>query len=225
MSRRQGNNSRPAFREDAGPRMPTVSLSSTSQGAMETKEAVSEESETKDGLAQQLLDRIAEVGQIGSVLPLETQEELKQLAAALEPYSDPSPARQPLQGVHHLLYSASQGGSSGALYKDVVVGKVTQTFSNNDETSFINGVQFLGSLLQIKLYAERNVLDDTRIQVKFLEMGVELFGNYELVRKPAKGQGVWNHLFSGHVETKTRGTILLRILETPSLFVIEQQIE
>eukprot|EP00550_Attheya_septentrionalis_P008135 CAMPEP_0198294942 /NCGR_PEP_ID=MMETSP1449-20131203/24834_1 /TAXON_ID=420275 /ORGANISM="Attheya septentrionalis, Strain CCMP2084" /LENGTH=271 /DNA_ID=CAMNT_0043995047 /DNA_START=13 /DNA_END=828 /DNA_ORIENTATION=- len=220
MSRRQGNH-RPAFLEDAVPRRPTLSLSSsTSQGETETKDVVSEE--TKDVLAQQLLDRIAEVGQIGSVLPQETQEELKQLAAALEPYSDPSPARQQLRGVHHLLYSASPGGSSGALYKDKVVGKVTQTFCN--ETSFINGVQFLGSLLQIKLYAERNVLDDTRIRVTFLETGIELFGN-ELVRKPAKGQGVWNHLFYGRVETKTRGTILLRILETPSLFVIEQKIE
>ena len=77
--------------------------------------------------------------------------------------SSPSPAKIDLKGKHELVYSASPSASSGAL--GPLTGKVTQSFL--DETMFINRVEFFGGIAKIELYAERKVLDDNKIRVKF----------------------------------------------------------
>jgi hypothetical protein len=87
-----------------------------------------------------------------------------------------------------------------------------------DETRFINQVQLFGALT-IQLHAERVVLSDERIRVTFVETAFQLFG-LELARRPAKGSGVWEQVY---VERGPDGTAALRVMRTPSLFVLRQR--
>jgi len=172
----------------------------------------------RNEISQKLVQIARSVGQVGSKSTDENRELLSSIAKQLAPYSDEKPARIPISGVHDLIYSASPGGSSGTI--GPFVGKVTQKFI--DDTTFQNIVE-LGPL-KVVLTAERRVLDDVRIRVKFIETSVDIFG-FEIIRKETKGQGVWNHLFVGAVENDRGEKTLLRVLETPSLFVIEQKIK
>lgn len=208
------------------------SLSSSSSSSTTTTTESSDEAQekTKEYLIQSLLQKIQQVGQIGSRVSESDQTHLLNLSKQLSPYSNAQPARLPLTGEHTLLYSASTGGSSGAL-GPFWVGKVTQFFVN--EIDFINQVQF--GPLEVKLYATRQVMDDERIKVTFRETSVNFLG-IELLRKETKGQGIWKHVFVGMIDDyeEESGTAkqggggegqrrLLRVLETPSLFVIEQK--
>lgn len=87
--------------------------------------------------------------------------------------------------------------------------------------------------LKLELNAEREVLDDVRIRVTFRETVVFLFG-VEVVRKETKGKGVWKYMFSGVVDVDQpsaqggggadggRKQMLVRVMKTPSTFVIVQ---
>ena len=177
----------------------------------------------RDASIKIFLEKVRDAGQIGSKCPPEVCEELVNIAKnELSQLSDEKPAQRSLNGFHTLLHSQSQGGSSGNL--GPFVGRVQQEFI--DETNFINSVSFFfGGFLRISLYAERTILDDTRIRVKFRETVIQL-GGIEVVRKDTKGQGVWNNLFVGEYIDDNSGTRkLLRVMETPSLFVIQQDIE
>lgn len=172
----------------------------------------------RNDLAQTLLQAALSKGQIGSRLSQKEQDELLSLSKSLCPYSDIAPAQKLLSGEHELIYSASSGGSAGAF--GPFVGEVSQRFLN--EKDFINQVQFGGGLFKIELEAERKVLDEKRIRVKFLATRVSLLG-MKILQKETKGQGVWNHLFSGVVNIDGE-RILLRVLLTPSLFIIKQKL-
>lgn len=78
--------------------------------------------------------------------------------------------------------------------------------------------------MEIKLMAERTVLDDTRIRVVFRETTVRLFGVWNVLRKETQGKGVWKYLFAGVVENEEGNKMFLRVMETPSLFVIKQDL-
>ena len=196
----------------------TTTLFSTQDTSLTTETVSNLNESERNQLAQKLVKNAQSLGQIGSKLSESDQESLMAIAKSLSPYTDPEPAKQPLSGTHSLIYSASKGGSSGAL--GPFVGKVEQRFLS--ETDFINQVS-LGPV-RIELNAERKVLDDDRIRVKFLSTRVSLFnGKTELVKKDIKGQGVWKHLFSG-VVTIDGEDVLLRVLLTPSLFIIQQKI-
>jgi len=171
----------------------------------------------RNKLAKVLVHTAQSFGQVGSKLPEPDQEKLLDIAKSLSAYSDSEPAQKPLSGTHEMIYSASKGGSSGAV--GPFVGFVEQRFL--DETNFINQVT-LGPL-RVELNAERKVLDDERIRVKFLTTRVSCLG-IELLNKKTKGQGVWKNLFSG-VVTINGETTLLRVLLTPSLFIIQQKVE
>lgn len=172
----------------------------------------------RDDAAARLVERAASVGRVGSRATQEERDEMAALAETLSAFSDPAPARKELAGVHELLYSAAPGGSSGAI-GPFLAGDVTQTFA--DETRFCNAVRLGG--LEIRLDAERRVLDDHRARVVFKETIVSVFG-VELLRKKTEGQGVWKHLFAGEVEYGGN-LVFLRVLETPSLFVIKQDVD
>ena len=88
-------------------------------------------------LATKLINKCKEYGQIGSKLTKEQQTIIDELASELVPYSDTGPAQVDLQGRHDLIYSASPGGSSGAL--GPFVGTVSQSFL--DDERFINRVE------------------------------------------------------------------------------------
>jgi len=119
----------------------------------------------------------------------------------------------PLSGTYDLLYSMSKGGSSGKV--GPFAGAVSQVIL--DEKRFINQVE-LGPLT-IQLYAERDVIDSNRIRVSFVETVVSAWGR-ELKRSPTSGKGVWEQVF---VEKGEDGSAALRVMRTPSLFVLRQR--
>ena len=75
--------------------------------------------------------------------------------------------------------------------------------------------------LKIELNANRKVLDEKRIRVMFKETAFYLFGK-EVKRGEVKGAGVWDYQFSGSV-TVNGERMFLRVLKTPSTFVIAQK--
>ncbi|KAL7538336.1 hypothetical protein ACHAXR_008487 [Thalassiosira sp. AJA248-18] len=168
-------------------------------------------------LAAQLLSTCTEFGQVGCKLTEDQRATIDNLASALTGYSDSAPAQIDLDGTHELIYSASPGGSSGAI--GPLVGKVTQSFL--DEVKFINRVELLGGIVKVELHAERQVLDESRIRVKFKETAFSIFGN-EVKRGEVKGAGVWDYTFSRKVNIDGEN-MLLRILKTPSTFIIVQK--
>jgi len=136
-----------------------------------------------------------------------------------------APARVPLVGVHNLVYSDSDGSSSGKIFGPIY-GRVTQVFV--DDVVFRNRVD-LGPL-RLALTAERKVMDDRDIQVTFKSVCVELFGQ-RLVEKTIDGGGTWKMIHVGKVrvdggddEGDRKKEKLVRIFEAPSLFVIEQDL-
>lgn len=98
---------------------------------------------------------------------------MEELVSALEGSGpEPAQARVPLAGEYELLYSAAKGGSNGKV--GPFTGVVTQIIS--DEASFINQVVLWGGALTVQLHARREVLDDERIRVDFVETSFQLFG-------------------------------------------------
>ena len=163
-----------------------------------------------------LLDAIVEAGVVGVDASDEQQARVEELASALAGTgSEKAQSRVPLQGTYDLLYSMSKGGSNGKV--GPFVGSVTQIIV--DETNFINQVELLGGVLTVQLQAKREILDDDRIRVSFVETVFKLFGN-EVKRAPAKGVGVWEQLY---VEAGSDGSAKLRVMRTPSLFILRQR--
>ena len=168
-------------------------------------------------LLQKFLNRCTELGQVGSKCSDEERAEVTALARKLATYSLPSPAKIPFTGIYRLVHTHSQGASSGAI-GPYIVGKVTQEFA--DGAKFINAVQV--GPLKISLFARRKTMDNNRVRVTFEESTVQLLG-LEISRSEAKGQGVWKYLFVGEFyDEKVKETKLIRIIEAPSLFVLEQ---
>ena len=183
--------------------------SSSSTGAAATR---------KTQKVVEVLQLARKLGPVGVRQSESDQQRLLEAARALRDDPDPGtppPARTPLSGIHHLVYSASPGGSSGQL--GPFNGKVTQEFV--DDTTFINAVE-LGPL-RIALTASRTVKNDDTIQVRFHKTRVSLFGN-QVVEKEVGGGGAWKMIFVGKVKDEDGREKLVRIMETPSLFVIEQ---
>lgn len=180
-----------------------------------------EENTKKNELASKLLNTCAEYGQIGAKLTEEQRAVIDNLALSLAPYSDSAPAqfdKEHLRGRHELIYSASQGASSGAI--GPLVGTVSQSFL--DEVRYINRVELFGGLVKIELNAQRELLSDNKVRVKFVETAFYLFG-MEVKRGEATGAGVWDYIFSGHVNIDGGEKMLLRVMKTPSTFVIVQR--
>jgi len=174
--------------------------------------------EERNNIAEKLLTTCAGYGQVGSKLTEEERSIIDDIAASLGSSSSPSPAKIELSGKHELIYSASPSASSGAL--GPLTGKVTQSFL--DEAMFINRVEFFAGAFKIELYAERKVLDDTRIRVKFKETVISVLGK-EVKRFEAKGSGIWDYVFAGSITKPSGEKMLLRVMKTPSTFVIVQR--
>jgi hypothetical protein len=152
----------------------------------------------------ELLETAKAVGQVGSMASEEDRLKMEVAVQNLIPLSDSKkPARYPLRGVHELVYSAAPGASSGKI--GPFVGKVSQFFEDDD--IFYNRVEF--GPLQIALRAKREVKN--------------LFG--KTVRKSsAGGGGVWKVKFVGTYQEKDGKEKLVRIMETPSLFVLQHDL-
>lgn len=164
----------------------------------------------------ELLSLARQYGPVGIRQSPEIQELVASAARNLPP-GERAPARIPLTGTHHLVYSAAPGGSSGKI--GIWDGVVQQDFVS--ETKFINSVR-LGPL-RLALNAEREILSDDTIAVRFQTVQIELFGN-QVIERDASGGGTWRYLYAGTVQ-EGAFTKFVRVLETPSLFVLEQKLE
>ena len=161
---------------------------------------------------QTLVASAMAAGQVGLDASKEAQQSVQAAAQALTADCGPAPAEVPLSGTYELLHCMSKGGSSGKV--GPFVGRVTQQIV--DEKTFINQCE-LGPL-KFALTAERKILDAKRIQVSFVETVISVFG-VEVTRKPTKGKGVWEQLY---VAAGDDGSARLRVMNTPSLFVLRQ---
>lgn len=167
-----------------------------------------------------LVERARSLGPIGMDCTEEEREEVLKLGKELARLSDKKPSRVPLSGLHKLVYSSAPGGSSGKI--GPFTGKVTQEFV--DDVTFYNAVE-LGPL-RISLRAEREIKSDTAIKVTFRETTVTLFGQKVTSKTIENAGGVWKYLFAGEVMSPDgKERKLVRIMKTPSLFIIEQALD
>ena len=174
----------------------------------------------QDVILDELLTLSRKIGPVGSLASEESRNELNEIAQKLTKIKgDPNPAKAPLRGIHNLVYSAAPGGSSGRLFGPFY-GKVTQEFFEDDKT-FINSVKI--GPIEISLQAEKRIKDGKTNVVKFLKSKVSVFGN-TVLDKDIKGGGTWKYLYMGEYEDSNGQKKLLRVMETPSLFIIEQPI-
>lgn len=174
----------------------------------------------RNRLAGELLRVAEKIGQVGKDTTAENRAKIDQLAEQLSHFSDPHPARVSLKGTHALIYSGSEvGHPAGRL--GLFVGEVTQVFWN--ETVYQNRVH-LGPL-QVSIFANRQVLNDDEIEVCFYETQIHLFDKLVLKRSVDLGHpGIWKHLFVGQV-TIGNEKMLLRVMNTPKLYVLTQPID
>jgi hypothetical protein len=172
----------------------------------------------RDAKVKQVLKFAREIGPIGSLASEEDQQKLVSMSKELVEYSDPNPSRIPLYGVHKLVYSASEGASSGRLGPTPFHGNVKQEF-RDDNVTFINSVSF--GPLEASLRATRTIKNDSTNLVKFHQTTIKVFGR-TLLDKEIKGGGFWKYLFVGKILDDDGTEKFVRIMETPSLFVLEQ---
>eukprot|EP00545_Synedropsis_sp_CCMP1620_P007673 CAMPEP_0119008910 /NCGR_PEP_ID=MMETSP1176-20130426/4022_1 /TAXON_ID=265551 /ORGANISM="Synedropsis recta cf, Strain CCMP1620" /LENGTH=219 /DNA_ID=CAMNT_0006961329 /DNA_START=13 /DNA_END=672 /DNA_ORIENTATION=- len=187
-------------------------ISSSSSSRLEMSVTTTE----RDTKVQEVLSFAREIGPVGKFASEEDQKKLEAMSQKLVEYSDPTPGETILDGMHDLVYSASEGGSSGVLFGRVS-GKVQQEFL--DETTFINTVT-LGPL-KAALRATRSVKNDSTNLVKFHQTTISVFGQ-TVLEKDIKGGGFWKYLFMGKIVDTDGKEKFIRIMETPSLFVLEQ---
>jgi hypothetical protein len=174
-----------------------------------------------------LLQAAKEVGQVGSLATPEQRQRIQDLVDSLLPLSEykKSPAQFPLVGEHKLVYSAAPGASSGRIFGNVI-GQVTQLFQ--DDETFYNRVA-LGPF-SIALKAKRKIMNDSTIKVSFLETKFSLLDKITLKEGKVGGGGTWKVKFVGTVNDSAAAATaggskkLIRIMETPSLFILEQPI-
>lgn len=183
---------------------------------------VSTSQTTRDKAVCKVLDLARQLGPIGALQSAEDQERVLIAAKALTEFSDEKPARQKLgvspgEPPHCLIYSSSVGGSSGQLFGSVY-GKVTQNFN---ATNFVNAVEI--GPVKISLQADLVVKDDWNNKVLFRQTAVQIFGQ-TVVEKPMKGGGMWKYIFAGVVQDFDGRLQRVRIMETPSLFIISQDV-
>ena len=76
----------------------------------------------------------------------------------------------------------------------------------------------------IALQAKREIKNASTIKVSFLETGFSLFGK-TISTKQAGGGGVWKVKFVGKIMDKDGKEKLIRIMETPSLFILQQPLD
>lgn len=174
----------------------------------------------RDELLHEVLSLSRAIGPVGVLFSEEDRTKLLELARQLPHYSDTEPARYPLRGVFDLVYSANPGPPSGRLVGPFY-GKVKQTFWD-DNVTYINTIQT--GPLEISVRAKKKIKDDWTNVVSFRRSTVKLFGRTIVEKDINLKGGQWKYLFSGKVRDSDGLTKIIRVMETPSLFVLEQPV-
>ena len=87
---------------------------------------------------------------------------------------------------------------------------------------------------QVSVFANREIMDDTRIEVSFYTSAFKILG-VPILRKRFKAIGVWDNIFVGVVDVDDndcsdegglvrKRRLLLRVMHTPELFILTQDI-
>jgi hypothetical protein len=182
----------------------------------------------RDVRVQNVLMLARRLGPVGSLVSDDDQNQLERMANELVPWSDPNPSHVILNGVHNLVYSASPGSSSGRIGNSPFYGRVTQQFLDHDtnptiisksDRSFVNSVEF-GPLVA-SLRASKSIKNETTNLVYFHQTTIQFLG-ITILDKEIKGVGFWKYLFMGTIIDTGGQKKLIRIMETPSLFILEQ---
>ena len=163
-----------------------------------------------------LVDQARQIGPVANNQPENVKAEFHQRAKELQPLSDTSPAAVNFTGVHERIYSVSPGKK---------YGHIQQIFVN--ATSFVNSVKFLGGIVQTSVDASYEARDDVTGMVTFdNQLYFRLF-DVTVFRKelPRGREFPWNILFVGSFVDHDGKQKRLRIMETPSLFVLLQTLE
>lgn len=163
-----------------------------------------------------LVDQARQVGPVANDQPENVKAEFHQQAKELQPLSDASPASVDFTGVHERIYSVSPGKKYGHIQQIFV-----------DATSFVNSVKFLGGIVQTSVDASYEARDDVTGVVTFdNQLIMRLFGVIVYRKElPRGGEFPWNILFVGSFIDHDGKRKRLRIMETPSLFVLLQNLE
>jgi len=159
-----------------------------------------------------VLQLVAEARRLGPVANDRSDDEknifLSQ-AKSLKSFSEPKPAHINFCGVHERLYSVSPGKKRG---------KIRQVFL--DSSTLINSVRF--GPFQVSVTAELKPIDDWSSKIQFQRMAYTLFG-IPLYRKQVDTNspgGTWKYLYVGEFVDTDEKRKLLRVMETPSLFLL-----
>jgi hypothetical protein len=173
-------------------------------------------------MSTSILPFLKNARKLGPVGTFRNEEHQNDVLSAAQQLSGgyPRPADVPLHGVHRLVYSGAPGASSGKLFGKVA-GQVTQTFLN--ATHFINAVEWVP--LKIELLARRQRKNAKQLDVFFEETTIRVFGQpVSRKRLPGTSGGSWKYLWVGVVEDGSKRK-LVRVMETPSLFVLEHVLD
>jgi hypothetical protein len=177
---------------------------------------------SRDDLLAELWTLTRRYGPRGAFAPPEDQDRIQALADALQAHSlVAAPAREPLQGTFELVYCNSSMQSSGRLFGPVY-GHVTQEFFDSEMLE--NRVSIMG-FITIALTVKCSVVNDFLNRVDFKKFKVVLAGRTVLEKETSNG-GTWDYRFMGEVvEPGTGKTKLLRVMNTPNLFILCQDVE
>merc|ERR1712060_730594 len=165
------------------------------------------ESCLKNENATNLLSMLASACQSGAKTSENKRKSIASLSQQQSFYSDPKPAHIQLTGSHRLLYGDSSDPSAGNI--GPFVAKVEQRFL--DENMYMNTLSF--GPFKVESFAERRILDDVTIQVKYKELVVKLFG-FKIFSTEVDGIGEWKQAFVGIVNDG-KNKKLLRIMKAP----------
>jgi hypothetical protein len=217
-------------------------FSSNSESIDETFQNHDEETANHDHnhnqLIQLLLQQISKAGTDGTKIPQNQRDAITNTVEQLQTLNNVNQKDNdinmnmnmtaiPLINEHTLLYSDTPRSSQ---YIGPFKGKTTQKFIN--KTKFENNLN-IGSLLKVTINAERQIMDEMRIKLFFKSFVIQLFG-IDIVRKEMDAKGVWKMIFVGEVQVENNEhneddkvesrRILLRIMKTPNLYILAQEL-
>jgi hypothetical protein len=177
---------------------------------------------TRDDTLRHILSFARSIGPVGVLNGTPKQrQQLLELARSARTRSDAQPALRPLQGTFELVYSSHPKQPSGRIVGSVC-GRVTQTFFANETTAYTNAVRF--GPFAVTITGQRHVVDEWTNRIQFTKLSACVCGKTMLECSVNLTGGEWEYLFLGKIVNENDQQVLVRIMETPHLFILVQEI-